>query len=52
MPQTVALSLAGMIPTYADQVAAQTGTLDTSLGKAITAYSGLQLKKRESRFKA
>jgi len=49
---TVALSLASMVPTYADQVGAKTGSLNTQLEQAITAYSGLQLKKRTTRFKA
>jgi len=49
---SVALSLANMVPSYANQVASQTGSLNTSLTKAINAYSGLQLKKRTTRFKA
>jgi len=49
---TVALSLASMVPSYANQISSQTGSLNTSLQKAITAYSGLQLKKRTTRFRA
>jgi len=49
---TVATSLGNMVPSCAGQVSSQTNLLNEQLGQAITAYSGLQIKKRTSRFKA
>jgi len=49
---TIAISLAGMVPVCANQISAQTTSLDTEMATAISAYSGIPLKKRTSRFKA